>query len=324
MELMVLTLRCRSLPVAQSPPNHRRFPDHESSSPVTGTPSPLANETQISIEVLTADGVRLRGLYADGSTTGPTRRPADLCFVICHGMTNATGQVSTRAAIDAFGRHGAVLALDFRGHGKSSGRSSVGRTEVWDVDAAVGYARARGHNRVAVIGFSMGGAVTLRHAGLSPSHWTALADNGGPADDPNPALVAELVEFDLQHQPDVVVSVSAPSRWFSRESMPMRRIQWLLEHPLGKLIGPRIGIRLGEPWSTVPLTPLELVGRIQAPLLIVHGALDHYFDPERARELHRAAPNSELWLISNMAHAESSISSDTIDRIASWVHSQPE
>ncbi len=239
-------------------------------------------------------------------------------------MTNATGQVSSRAAIDAFGRHGAVLALDFRGHGNSAGRSSVGRTEVWDVDAAIGFARARGHNRVAVIGFSMGGAVTLRHAGLSRRRSPALIDNAIQAGDQTPALAAELFEFDLQHRPDVVVSVSAPSRWFSRESIPMRRIQWLLEHPLGKLVGPRIGIRLGEPWITVPLTPLEVVGRIQAPLLIVHGAMDHYFDPERAQELHRAAPGSELWLIPNMAHAESSISSATIDRIASWVKSRPE
>ncbi len=297
---------------------------------MTQPPSPTAVKPASLIGVSTADGVRLRGLYADGSTFQTGAPPSDLCFVICHGMTNATGKVSSRAAIDAFGRHGAVLALDFRGHGNSGGRSSVGRTEVWDVDAAIGYARDQGHSRVAVIGFSMGGAVTLRHAGLVSSNprvgladqQISLVEPGHQARVQTPALLAELTEFDLRHRPDAVVSVSAPSRWFSRESIPMRRIQWLLEHPLGRVIAPKLGIRLGEPWVRVPLTPLELVGRIDAPLLVVHGNLDHYFDPERARELHRAAPGSELWLIPELAHAESSISGALIDQIASWARSK--
>ncbi len=240
------------------------------------------------VTVLTTDDVQLAGVYLP--------RESELAFVVAHGMTNDTGRESSRLALDAFAEHGAVVGFDFRGHGRSGGRSTVGRDEVRDLDAAIAFARAQGHRRVAVIGFSMGGAVALRHAGLVGQGSTEVAE-----------------------QPDVVISISAPSRWFLRDSDSMRRVQWLLEHPLGAIIAPRLGIRLGRPWTTVPTTPLELVSSISpTPLLIVHGTADHYFDPQQARDLHLAAPGSELWLIDSMAHAESGISRATIDRVADW------
>ena len=61
---------------------------------------------------------------------------------------------------------GGVIAIDFRGHGRSGGRSTVGDREVLDVDAAARHARHLGYRRVGLIGFSMGGAVVVRHAGL--------------------------------------------------------------------------------------------------------------------------------------------------------------
>ncbi|WP_164479246.1 alpha/beta hydrolase [Nakamurella antarctica] len=252
------------------------------------------------ISIHTADGVTLRGI---SSTRGADQQPREadrICFVICHGMTNATHKPNTRSVIDAFSAFGAVVAVDFRGHGSSEGRSSVGQIEVLDVDAAISQARREGHTTVVLVGFSMGAAVALRHAGLA-------------------ARATSEMGFPLRNAADAVVSVSAPSRWFSRESTPMRRIQWLLEHPFGPLIGPRLGIRLGKPWVQVPLTPLELVGSIApTPLLIVHGTSDHYFAADRARELHKAAPASELWLIPGMGHAESGISAATITEIAQW------
>ncbi len=244
------------------------------------------------VSTVTGDGVRLSGLYFRGPAV-PV--PTDPAFVVCHGLSNSTADPAARAIMQTLARSGAVFAFDFRGHGGSGGRSTVGRDEVRDVDAAIAYARAAGHPRVAVIGFSMGGAVTLRHAGT--------------------------VRHDplLDHRPDVVVSVSAPARWFLRESRFMLRVQWLLEHPLGPLVGIRIGIRLGAPWPEVPSCPLEDVADIApVPLLLVHGTADHYFPPDQARMLHRAAPGSELWLIDGMRHGESGVSPETVSAIAAW------
>lgn len=238
----------------------------------------------------TSDGVALSGVHLPSAVGAP-----ETAFVVAHGMTNATGRAATRAVLDRLARHGTVIAFDFRGHGRSGGRSTVGRDEVHDVDAAIAFARDQGHQRVALVGFSMGAAVALRQAGslgIDPA---------------------------LEHRADVVVAVSPPARWFLRESRSMLRVQWLLEHPVGPFLGPRLGIRLGAPWATVPTTPLEVVRRISpTPLLLIHGTADHYFGPSQSVQLHRAAPGSELWLIDGMGHAESGVSGDTLDRLAGW------
>lgn len=240
----------------------------------------------------TVDGVELRGLYL----RGPAPAAGTTAFVICHGMTNATSKASTRGVLDAFTGGGSVVAFDFRGHGRSGGASTVGRDEVRDVDSAIAFARAAGHRKVALVGFSMGAGTVIRHAGST-------------ATDPL-----------LTEQADVVIAVSAPARWFLRESRSMLRVQWLLEHPLGGLLGRRLGIRLSVPWDEVPSTPLQEVGSIvPTPLLLIHGTADHYFGPEQATMLHRAAPGSELWLVDGMGHAESGISRATIDRAIGWV-----
>ena len=89
------------------------------------------------VTVRTTDGVILRGVHLSGGADAP----AGPTFVVAHGMTNATGRVSTRAVLDRLSTHGPVVAFDFRGHGRSGGRSSVGRDEILDVDAAVSFAR---------------------------------------------------------------------------------------------------------------------------------------------------------------------------------------
>ena len=258
-------------------------------------PLPRLPTEWVEINTTTMDGIRLRGVRVPG----PPDLVDPVCFVICHGMTNSLGQPGTTAALKAFARHGEVVAFDFRGHGRSGGRSTVGADEVADVEAAIAAARAGGHQRVVLVGFSMGGAIILRHQGGHQG-----AGRRGDA---------------YRHAADAVVSVSAPARWFLRETRFMRRVQWLLEHPAGIFVGPRVGIRLGAPWRDVPSTPLEEVAHIApTPLLIVHGDNDHYFDDDQGRLLHRAAPGSELWIIEGMGHAESGISAATIDRIAAW------
>lgn len=218
---------------------------------------------------------------------------ADTVWVVGHGFTNSTAKPTSTVVRRFLAAKGdGVLALDFRGHGLSGGRSSVGRDEHLDLDAAVAEARAAGAGRVVVLGFSMGASVALRHAALGA------------------------------HRPDVVVSVSSPSRWYIRESSSMRRVQWLAEHPLGRTVGRVLGVRLGTTWEEVPPTPLELMDRIAPlPLLLVHGTDDHYFSPQHSEALHRAAGHGELWIEQGMGHAESGLKPDLLARIHRWAHS---
>lgn len=249
-----------------------------------------AGSRTVDIAVRTEDGVPLRGILLERSDD--RLDPADrLAVVVGHGITNHVRKPFVRRILARLANRVSVIALDFRGHGRSGGRSTVGDSEVYDIAAGVALAKRRGHRSVATLGFSMGGSVVLRHAALDPGAVGA------------------------------VVSVSSPSRWWIRDTAPMRRVHWLLEVPHGRLAARALGLRIGAPWATVPASPIELVHRISpTPLLIVHGTEDHYFPPEHARRLHTAAGDpSELWLLPGMRHAETAMTPESIDRITGWL-----
>lgn len=266
-------------------------------------------EVGVGFHCVTDDQVTLSGVHVPGpdrsgpdpsasdpsgpDPSGPDLSVPDLsgpvgAFVLAHGFTHGIDKPATRAAIAAFAAHGPVVAADFRGHGRSGGRSSVGRDEVLDLDAVVRWTRAAGHGPVTVVGFSMGAAVAVRQAALGTD------------------------------RPDAVVAVSAPSRWYVRESAPMRRLHWLLEHPLAVQMGAALGVRLGEPWLDLPPSPVEAVPLITAPLLLVHGTEDDYFGPPHAIALQDASAAAELWIEPGMGHGETALTPALAGRIAGW------
>ncbi|XVV03544.1 alpha/beta hydrolase family protein [Actinosynnema sp. CA-248983] len=232
------------------------------------------------------NAVLLSGVHVSAAREG-----SDLAFVVGHGFTNHVGKPFVARVLRRFAHRGGVVALDFRGHGRSQGLSTVGADEVHDLAAGVSLARELGYRRVVTVGFSMGASIALRHA----------------------ALHAE--------RPDAVAAVSSPSRWWVRDTPAMRRVHWLLEQPHGRLTARALGVRLAPPWRTAPESPLEVVHRITpTPLLLVHGADDHYFDPAHAHALHRAAGGAAaLWVEPRIRHAESAMTPALVDRIATWL-----
>ncbi len=215
----------------------------------------------------------------------------ELAFVVGHGFTNHVRKPFVSRVLHRFARHGGVVALDFRGHGRSGGSSSVGRDEVHDLAAGVSLARDLGYRRVVTVGFSMGGGVALRQAALG------------------------------RHRPDAVVSVSAVARWYVRETRPMRRVHRLLETGAGRLVATRlVGLRLGEPWDEVPVSPLEAAAMVApVPLLLVHGDRDEYFPVEHFRALARAAgPSATTVVVPGFGHAENGVTAPLVERIGRW------
>lgn len=245
----------------------------------------------------TADGVEIDSVYESGSVvydgdSGAARSVPELVFVVAHGFTGDADRPHIRRVARVLARYGAVVTFSFRGHGASGGRSTVGDREVLDLAAAVAWARELGHERVVTVGFSMGGSVVLRHAGVG---------EGGV---------------------DAVVSVSAPARWFYRGTAPMRRLHWLVTRPSGRLVG-RYGLRTRihhRQWDPVPLSPVEAVPRIApTPLLIVHGDQDGYFPLDHPRMLAAAAgEHGELWVEEGMGHAENAAPDALLGRIGDW------
>lgn len=242
--------------------------------------------------VTTADGVPLAVRWLAGPEGTQT------CVVVAHGFTGSIDKPKMRAVAEGLARHAAVAGFDARGHGRSGGLSTLGDREVLDVDAVVAAARAAGYRRVVSCGWSLGGTSVLRHAAL-----VGRRVHGLPVSSPV----------------DAVVSVSATSRWFFRDTAPMRRVHWVAERPLGRLFGRwALGTRVsGDGWRTVPPPPLQLVADVApVPLLFVHGDRDPYFPIEHARLLAaRAREPVELWEVAGFAHGESGATPELVERI---------
>lgn len=243
--------------------------------------------------ILAADGMRIHVEHVPVSCGGAAS--PRLAVVVGHGFTGSTARPNVRAVMGWFARDVGVIGLDFRGHGRSGGVTTVGDREIYDLDTAVRWARSLGYLRVATVGFSMGGAVAVRHAGVL----------GGV---------------------DAVVSVSAPASWYYRETVPMKRMHWLVETPSGRLVS-RLWRRTRVDragWVTTPVAPYEAAARISpTPLLVVHGDRDPFFPISHAERLiDAAAEPKELWIRAGFGHAEGGADADLIGDISRWLRSR--
>ncbi|MHA6761008.1 alpha/beta hydrolase [Streptacidiphilus sp. PAMC 29251] len=238
--------------------------------------------------LITGDGVGIHAEHRPAAEAGAT-----LAVVVAHGFSGAVERPAVRRAAEVLSARAGVVTFSFRGHGRSEGRSTVGDLEVLDLEAAVSWARSLGYRRIVTVGFSMGGAVAIRHAALY----------GGVG---------------------AVASVSAPARWYYRGTVPMRRLHWVVMKPLGRVVG-RLGLHTRidpNDWVEVPLPPVRAAALLRVPLLVVHGDSDPYFPLDHPRSLYRAAaPNgaAELWIEPGFGHAENAADDALLERVGEWL-----
>lgn len=215
----------------------------------------------------TDDGVRLAGSLL-GEAGG------DTCVVLVHGFNGYRTKPKVKLLAEGIARRFPVLAFDLRGHGQSGGWCTGGELESLDVHAAVGFARSRGYARVVTVGASLGGIAVIRAAG-----------NDGDA--------------------DAVVAISTPSRWGTSDTKAVRRMTWIFTSPVGRrvvrgLFGTRIDLNWGNPDP-----PMEAIAKVRAPILLIHGADDHFFPASEAELLYERAPEPKrLILVEKFGHAE--------------------
>jgi pimeloyl-ACP methyl ester carboxylesterase len=240
--------------------------------------------------LLAADGIAVSAAHLpslDGSAPD-----GGTVFVVAHGFSGSWRSSSLTRVTRVLSERAGVVAFDFRGHGRSQGYSTLGDLEVLDLDAAVHWARLLGYRSVATVGFSMGASVVIRHAAL-------------------------------YRGVDAVVAVSGPARWYYRGTATMRRLHFLVEHPIGRLFARvAMGTRIhDEGWDPVPAEPRAVAGDVApTPLLVVHGDQDRFFPLEHAEELAAAGGRTtELWVESGFGHAEAAIDDELTRRIAAWV-----
>lgn len=233
------------------------------------------------------DGTPLQGSYLPGPTDAPA------AALLLHGFGAHRRKPAYAALADGLAAEVPVLTLDLRGHGRSGGACTFGDREEADVQAGVEWLRRFGHERIVVIGLSMG-ATAAMHAVWLGTPVTALITISAPAAFRDPAPAGPLQRLE--------------TLWHSDAQ------RYLLRAGLGvTLAGP-------SAWRSPP-DPERMVTGIAQPLLIVHGEDDLYFPIEDATRLAAEhAGTSTVWREpAGFGHAEDGITSTFVAALATAV-----
>jgi pimeloyl-ACP methyl ester carboxylesterase len=169
--------------------------------------------------------------------------------------------------------HYSVLLIDFQAHGESPGaRITFGDRESRDVTAALNFLREElPAEHLGVIGVSQGAAAFV------------LAEDRPPVD----AVILESMYPTI----DQAVADRLKLHLGSWSGVLAPALLWQLK--------PRLGIDIER------LRPIDRIGRIGAPLLLIHGTRDQHTDIGEARALFAAAsPPKEWWAVEGAAHVD--------------------
>ena len=191
-------------------------------------------------------------------------------LILCPGFWQHRRTRLFRALAERLAPLTDVVAMDFRGHGQSSGRCTFTARETRDLLAVLQDVRPR-YPHVSVVGFSLG-------------------------------AVAALDAAVQQRGIDRLVLVSPPMAFEHIENQwwtPRAMAAWTRKRSWGWTL------RLGSLWLSKP-RPLELIARLAAtPVLIVHGTHDDIVRMRHGIALHQVAGGPKrLEIMPGGLHAE--------------------
>jgi alpha-beta hydrolase superfamily lysophospholipase len=219
-------------------------------------------------ELRTVDGLTLAGRCWFVPADSP-----HAAVVIVHGFSASSSCPHVEALAlalhdDAYD----VVTYDARGHGSSTGQSTLGDDEQHDVAAAVALARRR-TERVILVGASMGAIAVLRYAVTDPELSGAVV-------------------------------VSCPARWkLPMNARGIAAAAMTRTRPGRRLTQRLCGVRVAPHW-TQPAPPIELAPHVRVPVAYVHGTNDRFIATRDAAELWEATPEPrQLTIVRGMGHA---------------------
>lgn len=237
------------------------------------------------MSILSDDGTRLSVTRLEGPASAP------LTIVLIHGFLNWSRSPAVHRFAERLAREVHVVVPDLRGHGRSGGRCTMGRSEPRDVEAAV--SAARPGLPVVTVGTSLGGAAVMLHAGTY----------GGVAG---------------------AVSISGPAWWGTPERPGAKRLAAWVETPLGRgvlagLLGTRVDKCIAGAQGS-----REVVSAIApAFTLMVHDPDDSYFGPEHPLQvMDWALAPKEAWWISGAGHGNDLLTESLADRLLAAVRAK--
>jgi pimeloyl-ACP methyl ester carboxylesterase len=214
--------------------------------------------------LVTADGVRVSvDVYREGKR--------DAAVIICPGFFQSKDTRTFRRLSEALAREQDVLAMDFRGHGESSGLYTFSAKEGADLEAVLEWGRAR-YRRLGVLAFSLGAAIAITTLSRNRAQVCGLMAVSAPAS-------FEEIEF----------------KWWTPEAMRTGVAGF----------EPGRGCRPGSLWLAKP-RPIEHIARLSPmPVWLVHGTRDVIVGVAHSRRLYAAAAEPKrLHIIEGGSHAE--------------------
>lgn len=199
-------------------------------------------------------------------------------IIVCHGFHGGAVD-SHKAALLAQRAGYNVLTFDFRGCGESQGQTtSVGFYEVNDLLGAVAYMKTRPEvnpQRIAVYGYSMGGAVAILAAERSNDIQAIVTDSTF-------ASLHDLLRENFRH-------------YYRLPRFPFRYAAVWWSRCFSRTIGKRV-----EP--ALALKRIGASGR-RIPHLIIHGKEDKGIPVANALRLYEASPGPKyLWIEPDAGH----------------------
>jgi len=260
--LMLVSMLAGCTNVFLQPDRIAHFPGRSVETPVTD------------VWITAADGTALHALYL------PAPGSARATVLYLHGNAeNLSSHIHLARWLPGRGYN--LLALDYRGYGRSEGRASVAGLHQ-DVQAALAWLAEHDDGPLVLYGHSLGGSVAIHAAATSP-HRVRIA-----------AVIAD--------------SAFASYRGIAREKLGQLWLTWPLQWPLSWLISDRYAA-------------LPVVGQLSPiPLLLIHGERDPVVPPHHAESLFAAAGEPRaLWRIPQGGHIDAVRRAEVRDRMHAYL-----
>jgi len=196
----------------------------------------------------------------------------DEVLIIAHGWYMCKDTHAFLRMSEDFFKSYDVITMDFRGHGKSSGWYTFTSNEHKDIKAVVKYAREK-YSKIAILGFSLGGALAIIHA-ATYKDINCLITVSTPTD-------FDKIE-NLCWQPEAFITA------FQQFDNRINR-----------------NIRLGSPFL-YKIRPIDIVQDISpTPILFLAGGKGPTFHPWHAEKLHEKVKQCKsIEIFENDFHAE--------------------
>lgn len=228
------------------------------------TPSELGLKYE-DVSFTTRDGIDLKGWFV------PAENPKG-AVALCHGYGLERGDCLGWVRFLHGGGYGTLL-FDFRGHGESGGRyCSLGYYEVEDLKAALEYLSSRGEEKLAAMGFSMGGTVALM-VGAGDERLRAIVTDGAYL-----SFHSVVASFAKKYYHAPKYPFIPPAIWAAGLRLRFNPRQVDLRKYAGS-VSPR-------------------------PILLIHGEEDREVPLGDAEAIYRAAKEpKELWVVPGAEHS---------------------